>query len=170
MHKASRLLPLNYFVHRHAPLLRADVCGRNRRQFNHLNPIINATILGLDAGLRGLRDARRRHDPTRPLRHRDLRSLSASRNHAMFEPSLNRFPCSTGSSAPRPRPARTRTASSPCRSKRSASSDRRAHVHIFCPYRSHAERRRGFCLLMYISVHLANNAATKRAAGGEFRP
>ena len=27
---------------------------------------------------------------------------------------------------------------------------RRAHVHIFCPYRSRAERRRGLFLLMYI--------------------
>ena len=43
----------------------------------NLNPI-DATIIGHDAGLRGLRDARRRHDPTRPLRHRDLRLLAVS--------------------------------------------------------------------------------------------
>ena len=35
--------------------------------------------LGHDAGLRGLRDARRRHDPTGPLRHRDLCFLSVSK-------------------------------------------------------------------------------------------
>ena len=84
----------------------------------------------------------------------------------MFEPSPDRFPCSTGASAPRPRPARTRTASSPCRSKRSASSD----TTRACPYLLSISlaraARRGFFLLVYISVHLANTA-TKRAAGSE---
>ena len=121
---------------------------------------------GHDAGLRGLRDARRRHDPTRPLRHRNFRLLAVSKITPMFESSPDRFPCSTGASAPRPRPARTRTASSPCRSKRSASSD----TTRACPYLLSISlaraARRGFFLLMYISVHLANNAATKRAAGG----
>ena len=44
----------------------------------NLNPIDATSVLGYDAGLRGLRDARRRHDPTRPLRHRDLRLLAVS--------------------------------------------------------------------------------------------
>ena len=148
-------------------LMYAVATGAN---LNNLNPIDAMMVLGHDAGLRGLRDARRRHDPTRPLRHRDLRSLSASRNHAMFEPSPDRFPCSTAASAPRPRPARTRTASSPCRSKRSASSD----TTRACPYLLSISlaraARRGFFLLMYISVHLANNAATKRAAGNKVSP
>ena len=99
-------------------------------------------VLGHDAGLCGLRDARRRHDPTGPLRHRDLCLLAVSKAHYVLTFAAHRFPCSTGASAPRPRPARTRTASSPCRSKRSASSDTtRAHVHIFCPYRSHGAAR-----------------------------
>ena len=114
----------------------------------------------------GLRDARRRHDPTRPLRHRNFRLLAVSKITPMFESSPDRFPCSTGASAPRPRPARTRTASSPCRSKRSASSD----TTRACPYLLSISlaraARRGFFLLVYISVHLANTA-TKRAAGSE---
>ena len=50
----------------------------------NLNPIDATSVLGHDAGLRGLRDARRRHDPTRPLRHRDLCLLAVSRNRARF--------------------------------------------------------------------------------------
>ena len=120
-------------------LMYAVATGANR---NNLNPMDATGVLGHDAGLRGLRNARRRHDPTRPLRHRDLRFLSASKAHYVLTFAAHRFPCSTGASAPRPRPARTRTASSPCRSKRSASSDTtRAHVHIFCPYRSHGTAR-----------------------------
>ena len=134
----------------------------------NLNPI-DATVLGDDAGLRGLRDARRRHDPTRPLRHRDFRLLAVSTSHHVLNFAAHRFPCSTGASAPRPRPARTRTASSPCRSKRSASSD----TTRACPYLLSISlaraARRGFFLLVYISVHLANTA-TKRAAGGEDSP
>ena len=171
MHKPSRLLPRNDLPTTGTllcfALMYAVATGAN---LNNLNPI-DATTLGHDAGLRGLRDARRRHDPTRPLRHRDLRSLSASRNHAMFEPSPDRFPCSTGASAPRPRPARTRTASSPCRSKRSASSD----TTRACPYLLSISlaraARRGFFLLMYISVHhLANNTATSVLRGCEVSP
>ena len=45
---------------------------------NLINPTPSTRLLGHDAGLRGLRDARRRHDPTRPLRHRDLRLLAVS--------------------------------------------------------------------------------------------
>ena len=150
-------------------MLRADVCGCDRCQFNEIHAIINATVLGHDAGLRGLRDARRRHDPTRPLRHRNFRLLAVSKITPMFESSPDRFPCSTGASAPRPRPARTRTASSPCRSRRSASSD----TSRACPYLlsiSLARRRRPrVLLLMYICVHLAN-AATKRACRGGSRP
>ena len=130
----------------------------------NLNPIDATSVLGHDAGLRGLRDARRRHDPTRPLRHRDLRLLAVSKAHYVLTFAAYRFPCSTGASAPRPRPARTRTASSPCRSKRSASSD----TTRACPYLLSISLARGtpprVLLLMYICVHLAN-AATKRAAG-----
>ena len=50
----------------------------------NLNPIDATSVLGHDAGLRGLRDARRRHDPTGPLRHRHFRLLAVSRNHARF--------------------------------------------------------------------------------------
>ena len=139
-------------------------------KLNNLNPIDATGVLGHDAGLRGLRDARRRHDPTRPLRHRDLRLLAVSKAHYVLTFAAHRFPCSTGASAPRPRPARTRTASSPCRSKRSASSD----TTRACPYLLSISlaraARRGFFLLMYISVHLANNAATKRAAGNKVSP
>ena len=114
----------------------------------------------------GLRDARRRHDPTRPLRHRDFRLLAVSTSHHVLNFAAHRFPCSTGASAPRPRPARTRTASSPCRSKRSASSD----TTRACPYLLSISlaraARRGFFLLMYICVHLAN-AATSVLRGGE---
>ena len=60
-------------------MLRADVCGRDQRQFDEIHAIINATVLGHDAGLRGLRDARRRHDPTGPLRHRHFRLLAVSK-------------------------------------------------------------------------------------------
>ena len=151
-------------------MLRADVCGRDQRQFDEIHAINATIILGHDAGLRGLRDARRRHDPTRPLRHRDLRFLSASRNHAMFEPSPDRFPCSTGASAPRPRPARTRTASSRCRSKRSASSD----TTRACPYLLSISlaraARRGFFLLMYICVHLSRTRRLSVLREGEVSP
>ena len=137
-----------------------------RATLNKFEPHRRDGVLGHDAGLRGLRDARRRHDPTRPLRHRDLRFLSASKAHYVLTFAAHRFPCSTGASAPRPRPARTRTASSPCRSKKSASSD----TTRACPYLlsiSLARRHRPRVpLLMYICVHLAN-AATKRAAGSE---
>ena len=133
---------------------------------NNLNPIDATGVLGHDAGLRGLRDARRRHDPTRPLRHRDLRLLAVSKAHYVLTFAAHRFPCSTGASAPRPRPARTRTASSPCRSKRSASSD----TTRACPYLLSISlaraARRGFFLLMYISVHLANNAAATSVLRG----
>ena len=108
-------------------LMYAVATGANS---NNLNPIDATGVLGHDAGLRGLRDARRRHDPTRPLRHRNFRLLAVSKITPMFESSPDRFPCSTGASAPRPRPARTRTASSPCRSRRSASSD----TSRACPY------------------------------------
>ena len=135
----------------------------------NLNPIDATSVLGHDAGLRGLRDARRRHDPTGPLRHRDLRLLAVSKAHYVLTFAAHRFPCSTGASAPRPRPARTRTASSPCRSKRSASSD----TTRACPYLLSISLARGtpprVLLLMYICVHLAN-AATKRAAGSECSP
>ena len=50
-------------------LMYAVATGAN---LNNLNPI-DATVLGHDAGLRGLCDARRRHDPTGPLRHRHFR-------------------------------------------------------------------------------------------------
>ena len=74
-------------------MLRADVCGRDRCQFNHMSPIDATGVLGHDAGLRGLRDARRRHDPTRPLRHRHFRLLTVltSRQVLNFDAQVSMF-------------------------------------------------------------------------------
>ena len=109
----------------------------------NLNPI-DATIIGHDAGLRGLRDARRRHDPTGPLRHRHFRLLAVSKI----------TPCSNlrriGFHVLRVHQRQGHDLREHVRRARRAAQEearvvtRRAHVHIFCPYRSHAERRRGF--------------------------
>jgi hypothetical protein len=111
-------------------------------------------VLGHDAGLCGLRDARRRHDPTRPLRHRDLCLLAVSKAHYVLTFAAHRFPCSTGASAPRPRPARTPTASSPCRSKRSASSDTDARMSI---YFVHIARTRNAAAGSSSNVHMCSS-------------
>ena len=91
--------------------------------------------------------------------------ISVEKSHDVLNFAAHRFPCSTAASAPRPRPARTPTASSPCRSKRSASS----HTTRACPYLlsiSLARRRRPrVLLLMYICVHLANAATGGRRRG-----
>ena len=59
----------------------------------NLNPIDATSVLGHDAGLRGLRDARRRHDPTGPLRHRHFRFYQCrkSRHVRTFDAQVSMF-------------------------------------------------------------------------------
>ena len=94
--------------------------------------------LGHDAGLRGLCDARRRHDPTGPLRHRHFRLLAVSKitpcsNLRRIGFHVLRVHQRQGHDL-REHVRRARRATQ----KEARVVTRRAHVHIFCPYRSHA--------------------------------